>query len=455
MCEYIKLKDNCKFKFINIKKGINSMNLNLKIQIKSLVSILLVILTLTMFQFTTSKHLFEDSELKFKNKGNCYLIDNRYVHNFNLGKLNKSINLDASSDNDDQRSEKILIKFCNEESNKQYDHANYNTSLVDVVKSENHLETWYNYNYDSKLWNYDKNANALKIRLLTNKDCKLSKKDIEDNNYNDNDKNNNKHYNNETSNNNNKNSDSRVATLKLAITINIYCNNEVPEEENIRSLDIKSKLKSFINNEEECNKILNFESKLVCPLNSGLNLHRFYCEYSFVFGMIYIILGFFMLTYGNLFELATYYLVGILFSRMIILYIEEFMLFNFLHDQNDYDEFELMLWLFEGLSVLIGIMIGYYIKSFKEVKIIFLGSMTGHVVFYSVWLPLSYFITFHPFIFYFFFHVILFGLTGLISMKCFSKSNNFLIFSCAVIGSYTTMKVFLNYFVVIDKYFYF
>jgi hypothetical protein len=382
---------------------------------------LIMLLFLMLIPLITSLYLFEGIDLKFKNRGNCYLIDNQYVNKFDLNRITSNITLESQDELNQPINEKIFIKFCSIESPSIKNH----TSLVKIIINENEIDTWYNYSFDSKVWDYDSNSKTLKIKMLTDRKCKLANNEYK-NNY------------------KNKNFDKpklESEGLKLVISLNIHCNNSLSETQSIISSDSKLKLNRFIKNELECNKILNFESKFVCPLNSRINLYRFYSEYSFIFGMFHIILGFFMLTYGNLFELITYYLNGILFSRMLISYMEDFVLYCFIQFEKDYAEYVWLLWLFEVFSILIGFMIGYYIKNFREAKILFLGSMTGHVIFYLVWLPLCFFVRYNPSVFYYFFHIISFVLTGIISLRYFAKSKNFLIISCAVIGSYNAVKV--------------
>ena len=60
-------------------------------------------------------------------------------------------------------------------------------------------------------------------------------------------------------------------------------------------------------------KKLNFYSNdSLCPKLPKLDLHKFYLKYNYIFGLNYIVWGFFMLTYGNLFENIVIYLNGIL-----------------------------------------------------------------------------------------------------------------------------------------------
>lgn len=413
MLTNIKIIDNCK-RNNNIKSSYSKSKVNMASIPLRIIKFIVLLLLLPLISPFQSRDFYKTS---FKNKGNCYLIDNHYLNKFNLKKIN-NVTLIVSDQVDHQVSEKILINFCQDVySNKL---TSNEASLLKIIKANNEIETWYNYSYDSKTWEFDSKSDSLLIKLTTNKKCNLWKNDTKLIN---------------------SSIDNENPNLILSVTLNITCNYNLAETVKITSTDDNEYLADFIENQSECKKTLHFQSKLICPMNSGLYLHRFYSKYSFIFGLFNIILGFFMLTYGNSFEKTTFYLNGILFSRMLIAYIEDFSLYNFFDNGKDFAQCEWLLWLIEALSVLIGIFIGYFIKNFRQAKILFLGSMTGHVVFYLVWLPLCFFIRFYPSIFYFFFHVISFALTGLISYKCLCNSKSFLIVSCAVIGSYNTVKV--------------
>lgn len=394
----------------NINKNIDLQN-GLINGYKIFSAIKLFLLLLIISPILNSKEKFDD----IKNRGNSYFIDNHFNFSFSLRDLPKDFILNASNKNNERTAKFIVNFFLDEKISKTN-----NTSLF-KVEMNNTFESWYEYSYDTKFWDYNLSSNVLTIILKTDFNChseSLFK---------------------------NYQSDQEEKTTlqkqdKKYIIYSIKCNPEL-NSDLIRSLDSEFYLFDIILNENECHKTIKFESKFACPRNASLNIYRYFTKYSYIFGLYLIVVGFMILSYGNVFKLVTFYIYSIYFSGMIIKYFEDFILKRFTGVNTDFTEFEYILWITEFSSIIIGILIGHFIKKLKKSKIIFLGAMTGHINIYMIWLSICYYITFQPFIFYFVSNIIAFFLTGYLAYKFFKKSDKFLIYSCAVIGSYTTVKV--------------
>lgn len=369
---------------------------------------------------------------KLINKGNCFLIDNQLNNSFNLNKLSKNIELDVSfpTKNNINETEKILINICENKISKKTQSEN----LLKIIKNDKQHEFWYNYTYDSKFWVYDPKKQELHIQWNTQKSCGYTEDYFDNEYYYDNDIDTN--IENKT-NNYNKSKFYFGEDLKMSILLNITCNRN---QEEIKNFDDNFYLQKFLY-DNKCLKTLHFESKYACPNESELYLFKFYCEYAFIFGLVYILAGIFILLYGNFFESVTYYFIGVIFTRILILFGEEYLI-SFLKKKNG-EDFKLnwVLWTAELLGIIIGIFLGKLIKKYKILKTFLLGSMTGHYIFYFVWWPLFNIIHKNTELYYMIFNTVCFLITGYFANIFLSKSHKFLIFSSGIIGSYNTIKV--------------
>lgn len=338
---------------------------------------------------------------EYKNKGNCYLVNNMLDKKFNLSEI-PYYKLMMPEE------ETLYISFCSKHNldDSYSNNAEKNNPLIKLEKDETNI-TLYDYSYETKRWDYlsEKDHQALVIRLDTRKEC-INKND-------------------------------KKLTKKIYIRIKISKNASIIDPD----LNKTSKnWKNFNNIDSACIWNLEFFSNIQYS-DTGLELYRFYSEYPYIFGLGYIVIGFFLLSQGNLFESITFYVNGIIFCRMIILFIEDFIIYNVYPETYSKDFHYLFLWIGEFLTMILGLLLGQFIRQYKISKVIFMGAMTGHILSYLVWLPLSYFLCYKPFLSYFVFNIICFILTGFIACKLLKKSENFFIFSCAIMGSYCMVKV--------------
>lgn len=342
-----------------------------------------VILT---FSFFIPKISSDKKIEKFINKGNCFIIDKSLTNLFNLKSINFTI------ENNSEKSQKIILNFCENKSLKEI-----NPSLV-KLKTENKTISMYDNSYKTKLWYYDSLEKILKIRLITNQTC-LNKEKVKG-----------KYLNN-----------SNITFLiKCDLTKNGTFYENSPKE-----------IFEILQDEYNCNKEINFYSKELCPKPPQLDLHKFYLKYCYIFGLNYIVWGFFMLTYGNLFEKIVIYLYGYLFIRMILMIIEDY-LFSLI---NNKDKFEWIMWSTEILNLIVGYFFSKFTRKYKNSKYWLLGFLNGGVLAYYNFLIFCYFIRSYELIFYYLNNISFMLIGGYVSHKYFINSANYLIFSCGLVGS--------------------
>jgi hypothetical protein len=344
-------------------------------------------------KFSSNLTNIYDYKNRYINKGNCFLIDNNLSNLFILNSMNFTI------DHPDNN-KIIFINFCEDKNLEKPDPAlikiKLNPEKEKKKQKESNIISLYNNTYKTKLWYYDEKNRKLKIKLLTNLKCK-------DNKY------------------------SNNINISLIIKCDETKNGTFYENSPKEIFDI-------LEDENNCNKKIEFFSnESLCPKKANFDLHKFYLKYNYVFGLNYIIWGFFMLTYGNLFENIVIYLNGILFIRMIFILIEDYLFSLFRNGEN---KFEWMIWTIEFLMIIIAYFFSNLTKKSKNFIYILQGALIGSILFYYNWIILCLYIKENVKTFYYInnFSGIIIG--SFISFKFFVNSQNYLIFSCALVGSY-------------------
>jgi hypothetical protein len=387
-----------------------------------------IIINILLFLITNVSNLMSNSTLKivlssnnnknykfrnkYINKGNCFLIDKNLTNLFKLNSLNFTIDNPYTDT-------KIFINFCEDKNIKNPDPAlikiKINSEKGKGKKIESKIISLYNNSYKTKLWYYDNTNRTLKIKLLTNQICKDNR---------------------------------NLNNINISLIINCDESKNGTFYENS-----PEEIFNIIENENICNKKIKFFSNdLLCPKKANFDLHKFYLKYNYIFGLNYIIWGFFMLTYGNLFEYIIIYLNGILFSRMVFLLIEDFLFSLFSSGVNNN---EWMIWTTEIIIIIVAYFLSNFTKKSKNLKYILLGSLIGSILSYYNWLIFCLYIKDYQKTFYYINNCLGIILGSIISYKFFVNSQNYLIISCAIVGSYNIIMGIAYYLEVLfsDSYY--
>ena len=355
-------------------------------------------------------------ERKKNNRGNCFLIDKNMEFSFDLNNFSSEFKINITNPyTPTDLNQKLLINFCYSNLNENSPDIQTNRSLLRII-TNNITENLYNYSFNTKFWRYNRNNKTLAIKWVSEQNCFYDEKLL--------------------------NNSIFLREKKIKYYLETVCNENLNYLNHTVSLNTQDDLMDFILNKTKCKKILKFQSKFACPKDSGLSLYIIYSKYSFIFGLCYIISGFFILSCGNFFESTIFYFNGILFSRMIIINLEDIIFKQISIDINLSTYIILVLFILEIFSFIPGIIIGYYSRKYIKSKILMVGVMTGHSFGTLIWLYICHLIKGHSQIFYYIFHLVIFVFSGVLSFKYLKKSQNFLILSSAIIGSYITIKVY-------------
>ena len=185
-------------------------------------------------------------------------------------------------------------------------------------------------------------------------------------------------------------------------------------------------------NKITCERVLHFTSKAACPKTNIYPLYRFLFNNLYIFGLVFIMSGFYSLFFGNKYEAFTSYLYGFLFA---FLFSSTFLMFLKLDDSLNY-----VFWFFFLVLIILAYLIHFYMSKLKSFKKIIFSCVMGLSLANFVFFILLARLEVYPYIIYFsnlFFFMLAFSFISV----CYLSSSLVVILSSSVVGTYLIIRV--------------
>ncbi len=125
-------------------------------------------------------------------------------------------------------------------------------------------------------------------------------------------------------------------------------------------------------NVNKCSNTIKMKSPYACPLFSVYSFWNSIIENKQIVGSILMISGVFFCFFGIRFLFLTEIVIGVVGTAFVLM----FFLFSYLQIQFSTMEF----WLIIAVSVLIGIIVGYFISKMKKIPAVILGACCGYLL---------------------------------------------------------------------------
>jgi len=227
--------------------------------------------------------------------------------------------------------------------------------------------------------------------------------------------------------------------LKLDWSAGEECTNDKGEKTNYKihlELTCKSTMKpgdrvKFTNQADfkfqQCENTLKGESLYACPDNSLLNLYAFILQYYYLFGGALIILGVFLILFGQkLYEITIFVLAFVISGAFFLTLTFQF----FVKDTSD----PAVKWVVLGICAILGLIIAYFIIKLNKLFFILLGASLGYLLGNFLYIFILNFIPGNV-------NLVFFSTIGVCMVICaalaYFLSDFLLILSTSFIGSYS------------------
>ena len=186
------------------------------------------------------------------------------------------------------------------------------------------------------------------------------------------------------------------------------------------------------NNFNACDKRIFFISKAACPQNNIYPLWRFYLEYEYIFGMIFILTGFFLILFGFHNPKTTNFLLAIYFIYFTSHY--GFLFLNF-----SYEEYVYVLWVSIALQIILGFILFHFMLRYSKLKVFIFSCLSGmcgsNFIYYSALSKMTYALT------TFFSNLVIGIAVFTIIYECFLKVCTGMVITTCLSGAFLIIKV--------------
>ena len=220
------------------------------------------------------------------------------------------------------------------------------------------------------------------------------------------------------------------STLNHKTIFKLYCDAKISDDDFLKSVNLDSFDKSL------CTHVISAKSAYGCPLNSTYLLTKVFQEYKIFFIIFFLILGLFLCYFGHKFVTLTIIIVtGIIGCSIITLCVLNFI--------SSLITTEKSLFILLGVGLVVGVAIGFFLKSAVKCYVVMVGGTLGYSVAIFIYQIIQNYIDWNPeYLYYATVGVccVIGGILGLCALKAVN------IIGTAVLGGYITMRAFTIWF---------